>query len=171
MIHGVDHICQNDPCVADHICSQCLIFFVTPPDLTAQIITQTPIFFGNNVRKKIFEYLDGESRHSDFMACGCECAPVGRRKKRKRRFNMDATVKTPRSGSTKREKFRYIAEKRTNRALEAIGRISNLSNRQIYEYEEAQVRKIIKALKDAVADVESRFASPKGKPEAKFKLD
>lgn len=78
--------------------------------------------------------------------------------------------KAPRSGSTKREKFRYIAEKRTNRALEAIGRISNLSNRQIYEYEETEVRKIIKALKDAVAEVENRFASPRGKSESKFKL-
>ena len=85
---------------------------------------------------------------------------------------MDATAeKTPKSGSTKREKFRYLAEKRTNRALEAIGRISNLSNRQIYEFEEAEVRKVVRALKDAVTEVESRFASPKGKSEAKFKLD
>jgi hypothetical protein len=84
---------------------------------------------------------------------------------------MDATQeKAPKSGSTKREKFRYLAEKRTNRALEAIARISNLSNRQIYEFEEAEVRKIIKALKDAVTEVENRFASPKGKAEAKFKL-
>ena len=85
---------------------------------------------------------------------------------------MDATPeKTSKSGSTKREKFRYLAEKRTNRALEAIGRISNLSNRQIYESEETEVRKIVRALKDAIAEVESRFASPRGKSEAKFKLD
>ena len=84
---------------------------------------------------------------------------------------MDAIAeKAPKSGTTKREKFRYLAEKRTNRALEAIGRISNLSNKQIYEFEEAEVRKIVKALKDAVNEVESRFASPRGKSEARFKL-
>jgi len=86
--------------------------------------------------------------------------------------SMDATPeKTPKSGTTKREKFLYIAEKRTNNALEAIGRLSNLSNPQIYEFEETEVRKMIKALKDAVTEVESRFASPKGKSEAKFKFE
>lgn len=85
---------------------------------------------------------------------------------------MDATPeKAPKSGSTKREKFRYLAEKRMNRALEAIGRISNLSNRQIYDYQEAEVRKMIKALRDAIAEVEGRFASPRAKSEAKFKFD
>lgn len=72
--------------------------------------------------------------------------------------------------SPKRQKFRDLAEKRTNRALDAIGRIANLSNRQLYEWEDAEVRKVIKALKEAVSEVENRFASPKGKPDAKFKL-
>ena len=72
--------------------------------------------------------------------------------------------------SPKREKFRDLAEKRTNRALDAISRIGNLSNRQLYEWEDGEVRKVIKALKDAVSEVENRFASPKGKSDAKFKL-
>jgi hypothetical protein len=55
-------------------------------------------------------------------------------------------------------------------ALLAIGRIGNLSNRQLYDFEEAEVRKIIKALKDAVGEVEGRFASPKGKLDGRFKL-
>lgn len=70
----------------------------------------------------------------------------------------------------KRAKFQGLAERRTNKALDAIGRIGNLSNRQIYEWEESEVRKIIKALKDAVSEVENRFSSPKGKADAKFKL-
>jgi hypothetical protein len=70
----------------------------------------------------------------------------------------------------KREKFRTLAEGRTNNALVAIGRIGNLSNRQLYDFEEAEVRRIVKALKEAVGEVESRFASPKGKAEARFKL-
>ncbi len=75
-----------------------------------------------------------------------------------------------RTPEAKRGKFRTLAEGRTNNALVAIGRIGNLSNRQLYEFEEAEVRRIVKALKEAVSEVESRFASPKGKAEARFKL-
>ena len=84
---------------------------------------------------------------------------------------MDAMAENvAKSFTVKREKFRTLAENRTNNALVAIGRIANLSNRQIYEFEEGEVRKIVKVLKDAVSEVESRFASPRGKSEAKFKL-
>ena len=70
----------------------------------------------------------------------------------------------------KHAKFRGLAEGRTNRALEAILRIGNLSNRQLYEWDEAEVRKVIKALRDAVSEVEKKFASPKGTRENKFTL-
>lgn len=74
------------------------------------------------------------------------------------------------SSSEKREKFRELAESRTNRAIESILRIGNLSNRQIYEWEDAEVKKVIRALRDAVSSVESRFESPKGKMAGGFKL-
>lgn len=70
----------------------------------------------------------------------------------------------------KRSKFRSLAESRTNRAIEAISRIGNLSNRQVYSFEEAEIRKIARALRDAIASVEARFASPRGKSENAFKL-
>lgn len=70
----------------------------------------------------------------------------------------------------KRRRFRALAENRTNKAIEAISRIGNLSNRQIYEFEEAEVRKIIRALRDTVSAVESRFESPRGKSGGSFKL-
>ena len=82
---------------------------------------------------------------------------------------MDAVGKTAKSGD-KRQKFRNLAESRTNKAIEAISRIGNLSNKQIYEYEEAEVRKVIRALKDAVSAIEARFASPRGKSGGGFKL-
>lgn len=72
--------------------------------------------------------------------------------------------------SPKRLKFRSLAERRTNKAISSIGRIGNLSNRQLYEWEDVELRKIIKALKDAVAEVENKFSTPKGKDDAKFKL-
>jgi hypothetical protein len=74
------------------------------------------------------------------------------------------------ASSPKREKFREIAESRTNKAIEAIGRLGNLSNRSLYEWDEAELRKVLKALRDATAEVEARFASPKGKVAAKFKF-
>ncbi|TAL83311.1 MAG: hypothetical protein EPN75_01410 [Beijerinckiaceae bacterium] len=72
--------------------------------------------------------------------------------------------------SEKRQKFRELAESRTNRAVEAILRIGNLSNRQIYEWDDAEVKKVVRALREAVAVVESRFESPKGKLAGGFKL-
>lgn len=74
------------------------------------------------------------------------------------------------SGSEKRTKFREIAEGRTNKALDAIARIGNLSNRSLYEWEDAELKKVLKALRDAVSEVEARFASPKGKVSSKFKF-
>lgn len=70
----------------------------------------------------------------------------------------------------KRAKFRELAEKRTNKALEAIRLIGNLSNRQTYVYEEAEVRKVVKALRDAVADVEGRFSTASNRTGGEFKL-
>ncbi len=85
---------------------------------------------------------------------------------------MDAVAKMERrtKAGSKREKFRALAEARANKAIEAIARIGNLSNRQIYEFEDAEVRKVVRALKDAVASVEARFESPRGKTGGSFKL-
>ena len=65
--------------------------------------------------------------------------------------------------SEKRKKFRELAENRTNKAIEAIARIGNLSNRQIYEWDDAEVKKVVKALREAVSSVENRFEAPKGR--------
>jgi hypothetical protein len=78
---------------------------------------------------------------------------------------MDAAVRV-----NKHQRFRGLAESRTNKAIEAIMRIGNLSNRQIYDFEEQEVRKIMRALKEAVSLVESRFESPRGKGGGGFKL-
>jgi hypothetical protein len=84
---------------------------------------------------------------------------------------MDVAVKPVKDKvEEKRQRFRALAEARTNKAIDAIARIGNLSNRQIYEYDEAEVRKIIRALRDAVSSVEARFGSPKGKSGGGFKL-
>ena len=84
---------------------------------------------------------------------------------------VDAVVKKKSEmNEGKHERFRTLAESRTNKAIEAISRIGNLSNRQIYDYDDAEVKKIVRALRDAVAMVESRFQSPRGKTGGGFKL-
>lgn len=72
--------------------------------------------------------------------------------------------------SAKHAKFRELAQSRTNRALEAIARIGNLSNKHLYEWEEAEIRKMFRALRAAVSEIEARFTSPKGKSDAKFRF-
>jgi hypothetical protein len=70
----------------------------------------------------------------------------------------------------KHAKFRELAEKRTNKALEAVRLIGNLSNRQTYVFEDAEVRKIVRALRDAVSDIEARFGKSTGRGGGDFKL-
>jgi len=72
--------------------------------------------------------------------------------------------------SDKREKFVRLAEGRTQAALDAIRKLGNLSNARAYEYDAADVKKIIKALRDATNDVEKKFGSSSGDQESKFKL-
>jgi hypothetical protein len=97
-----------------------------------------------------------------FAVCFNQCAFSQTFKAR----TMDAQVKP----KDKHQRFRALAESRTNKAIQAIVRIGNLSNRQIYDFEEPEVRKIIRALRDAVSAVEGRFESPRGKSGGGFKL-
>jgi hypothetical protein len=63
-----------------------------------------------------------------------------------------------------------LAESRTNRALDAIRTIGNLSNRRTYSWEEQDIRRIVKALRDAVADMEGNFTTSKGRSDNRFRL-
>jgi len=59
--------------------------------------------------------------------------------------------------SNKMIKFEGLAEKRMNVALKKISLIGNLSHTGNYEYTDAHVGQIVKGLKTAVKEVESRF--------------
>jgi hypothetical protein len=70
----------------------------------------------------------------------------------------------------KRMKFVKLAEGRVQAALTAIRKIGNLSNRRSYQFEDADMRKIFKALRDAIADTERKF-DPSNRPsQTTFKL-
>ncbi len=72
--------------------------------------------------------------------------------------------------SAKREKFVKLAEGRTQLALDAIRKIGNLSNRRAYEFDEGDVKKIIKALRDATSDLERKFGTTATAEKDVFKL-
>ena len=70
----------------------------------------------------------------------------------------------------KREKFVKLAESRVQGALTAIRKIGNLSNRRSYEFDDGDIKKIMKALRDALNETERKF-DPAGSPSGKtFKL-
>jgi hypothetical protein len=73
--------------------------------------------------------------------------------------------------SQKRQKFVGLAEKRVTRTIKDLRLIGNLSNRSNYEYDEADVRRILRALKNEVTELERRFESPGRVEDVIFKLD
>ena len=72
--------------------------------------------------------------------------------------------------SEKRKKFVKLAENRTQLALDAIRKIGNLSNQRAYDYTDTDVKTIMKALKEAISDVERKFNSSTNEALNKFKL-
>jgi len=72
--------------------------------------------------------------------------------------------------SEKREKFIKLAEGRTQLALDGIRKIGNLSNKRAYEYGKDDIKKIIKALREATADLERKFGASDADGSDKFKL-
>jgi len=59
-----------------------------------------------------------------------------------------------------REIFVKTAEVRVNRALKHIKIIGELNDKSKYVYSDADVKKIVKALKDAVLEIEAKFKEP-----------
>ena len=69
----------------------------------------------------------------------------------------------------KREKFIRLAENRVNKALNDIRLIGNLSNKNNYDYDQADVNKIISTLEQEVRSVKKKFETVQ-QSNKKFKL-
>ncbi len=70
---------------------------------------------------------------------------------------------------TREEKFKRLAEKRVNGALDKIRIIGNLASAQ-YAFDSEQIERIISTLKSAVSEVEEKFQKPLQKKIDKFAL-
>jgi hypothetical protein len=72
--------------------------------------------------------------------------------------------------SEKRQKFVKLAEGRVQAALIAIRKIGNLSNRRSYEFDDTDIKKMMKALREALNDTERKFDPTSGPTGKSFKL-
>lgn len=69
-----------------------------------------------------------------------------------------------------RRKFVELAEKRVAKTIKDMRLIGNLSNRSNYTYTDEDVKKILKALRNELDVLKSRFDSRGGESEPVFKL-
>lgn len=68
---------------------------------------------------------------------------------------------------TKNERFKRLAKQRGDRVLNDVHLLGNLSNRNNYDYSEAEVRKLFGAIEEELKIAKSKFVSSK-KREIKF---
>ena len=61
------------------------------------------------------------------------------------------------SGETKAQKFKRLAEKRTQAILDGIRKLANLANSNNYEYTQEQVEKIFGAIEERLRLARQRF--------------
>lgn len=68
---------------------------------------------------------------------------------------------------TSRDRFKRLAELRTNEVLKRLRILGNCSNRQVYEYTKTDIEKIFSTIEKKIKETKVRFRFPK---EEKFKL-
>jgi len=71
------------------------------------------------------------------------------------------------NNETTEERFKRVAEARTNAVLDKLRILGNLSNRQMYSYSEGDIKKIFSVINKQVREVSAKFDSQK---QEKFKL-
>lgn len=57
----------------------------------------------------------------------------------------------------KRNRFRRVAENRTNRIIESIRLLGNCSNRSNYEYTEDDIKKIFSAIENELRETKQKY--------------
>jgi hypothetical protein len=70
----------------------------------------------------------------------------------------------------KRAKFIELAEARVGRAIKSIRLVANLSNRNNYDFDAADVTKILGALEAEIRDLRLKFRVSPGKGIPEFRL-
>ena len=83
----------------------------------------------------------------------------------KRRRQLDQDTKK----QTRRDRFKNIAEKRTNEIVDKIRILGNTSNRSMYDYKQEEVDRIFKYIRKSLDIQKDKFTYSK-KSKDEFKL-
>ena len=70
----------------------------------------------------------------------------------------------------KRDRFKRIATKRTQKILKTLKLLGNCANKSNYEYNQEEVDKIFRAIEDEIATTKSKFKVHNKDKEIDFKL-
>lgn len=72
--------------------------------------------------------------------------------------------------ATKHKNFKRIAEARTEKVLDMLDLIGNLSNTSFYEYEDKEVKAIFDAIEKSVEENKKKFSKKRTKTNRRFTL-
>ena len=70
----------------------------------------------------------------------------------------------------KKDNFKRIAEKRTNKIIESISKLQNLTKTYFYEYTDEQVEAIFEAIQEELDNQKKIFEENKKKGKKRFEL-
>ena len=70
----------------------------------------------------------------------------------------------------KKDNFKRVAEKRTNKIIESISKLHNLTNTSFYEYTNEQIDAIFNAIQKELDNQRSIFEEDKKKEKKRFEL-
>lgn len=73
-------------------------------------------------------------------------------------------------GKEKRVRFETVAAKRVQKVLDGIESLSKCANRTNYEYEDTDVKKLLKVIREKVLLLELAFKQQGGKNQNEFKF-
>lgn len=72
--------------------------------------------------------------------------------------------------NTKQENFKRIAENRTNKIIDLISKLHNLSNSSFYEYTDEQIESIFTAIQNELDKQKKEFEKDRKKGKKRFEL-
>ena len=70
----------------------------------------------------------------------------------------------------KKDNFKRIAENRTNKIIESISKLSNLTNTSFYEYSDEQINIIFDAIQEELDKQKEIFKKNKKRDKKRFEL-
>lgn len=74
------------------------------------------------------------------------------------------------NGNMRRQRFEKIGSKRVQKILDDIDILGNCSNRNNYEYSDADIKKMISAIKRKLKHLEMTFTNQTGRTRQTFKF-